>query len=177
MLQRLLLGLVLGAVVGAAVAAVLVAGLHVASFAGGGGALLGYAAAALTGAVTGLVAGKPIWASGAKVEAGLKAFFGALLAAGAMLALRRWAPEAPIDLSAFNAGGPAPLAELPAMALPLIAAALGGLFGLDNTTEPDGGSARKRVASRSGVPEASKRAPAEEDEEEEASVPPRRARR
>jgi hypothetical protein len=63
------------------------------------------------------------------------------------------------------------------MALPLIAAALGGLFGLDNTTEPDGGSARKRVASRSGVPEASKRAPAEEDEEEEASVPPRRARR
>jgi hypothetical protein len=177
MLQRLLLGLVLGVVVGAAVAAALVAGLHVTSFAGGGGALLAYGCAAVTGAVTGLVAGKPIWASGAKVEAGLKAFFGALAAAGAMLALRRWAPDSPVDLSRFNAGGPAPLAELPALALPIIAAALGGLFGLDNTAEPEEGTARRRVASRSAAPDAGKRAPAAEDEEEEAPAPPRRAGR
>jgi hypothetical protein len=177
MVQRLLLGLVVGALVGAAVAAILVAGLHVASFAGGGGALLGYAAAALTGALTGLVAGKPFWAADAKLEAGLKAFFGALVAAGAMFALRRWAPDAPVDLTAFKAGGPAPLAELPAVALPLIAAALGGLFGLDNTTSPDDGAARRRIAARPGAPEARKRAPTEEDEEEEAPARARRASR
>ena len=47
-------------------------------------------AAALTGVLVGLVAGKPIWAKDAKIEAGMKAFIGALLAAGLMYAVRRF---------------------------------------------------------------------------------------
>src|SRR5579862_623653 len=105
MFRRLLAGLVIGAVVGIAVAAMLVAGLKIVTFAGPFGALLAYASAAVTGALTGLVAGKPIWAGGAKVEGGLKAVFGALLAAAAMFALRRWAPGVALDLAAFHAGG------------------------------------------------------------------------
>ena len=90
MLRRLLVGLILGAIVGGLVAAGLVAGLHVLLFAGTTGVVLAYLTAAATGVLTGLVAGKPIWASGAKIEAGLKAFFGALIAAGLMFAARRW---------------------------------------------------------------------------------------
>src|SRR5215469_16609426 len=90
MLGRLLIGLVLGLLVGGLVAAGLVAGLGILTFSGAGGAVLAYVAAALTGVLTGLVAGKPIWSSGAKIEAGLKAVFGALIGAGTMFALRQW---------------------------------------------------------------------------------------
>ncbi|MDP9150742.1 MAG: hypothetical protein M3O36_12495 [Myxococcota bacterium] len=132
MLRRLFVGLTLGLVVGGIVAAALVAGLHVTTFVGVGGALLAFAAAALTGVLTGLIAGKPIWASGAGIEAGLKACFGALISVALMFALRRWASGWVMDLSAISAGGPAPAGELPAASLPLIAALLGGFFELDN---------------------------------------------
>src|SRR5579883_3449799 len=125
MLRRLLLGLLIGLLMGGLIAAGLVAGLHMFTFMGTDGAVLAYLAAALTGGLTGLLAGKPIWATGAKIEAGLKAFFGALLAAGLMFALRQWAgglhppvtTVTPVDL---------PIGDLPAAALPLIAALLGG---------------------------------------------------
>ena len=155
MLRRLFLGLVLGLVLGGLVAAGLVVGLKVAVFApDAGGVLLAYLAAIVTGALTGLVAGKPIWASGAKVEAGLKAFFGALLAAGAMFALRQWASAWTPDLSFLGAaGGPDAVGNLPAVSLPLIAAVLGGFFELDNTGgdakvegADDAAGARKRIA-------------------------------
>src|SRR6516225_980623 len=92
MVRRLFVGFIVGLFVGCAVAAGLVAGLRVHEFAdlGTGGVVLAYLSAALTGVLTGLVAGKPIWATNAKIEAGLKAFFGALLAAGLMFVLRRW---------------------------------------------------------------------------------------
>jgi hypothetical protein len=151
MLRRLLVGLVLGFVVGGALAAALVAGLKTTTFVGTGGAALAYLVAALTGVVTGLVAGKPIWASGAKTEAGLKAFFGALLGAGAMFALRQWAGGWSLDLNSIGAGGPAPVAELPAASLPLIAALLGGFFELDNTGDSkEEGKPGKRVAAAAG---------------------------
>src|SRR5271169_3627188 len=106
MLRRLLIGLVLGLVVGGLAAAGLVAGLHMTMFdAGTGGIVLAYIAAALTGVLTGLVAGKPIWASGAKIEAGLKAFFGALLGAGLMFALRHWGGALPPLNLGFVGGG------------------------------------------------------------------------
>jgi hypothetical protein len=148
MVRRLFVGLLLGCFFGGLLAAGLVAGLKITVFSGAGGAVMAYLAAAVLGVLTGLVAGKPIWASGAGIEAGLKAFVGALLAAGAMFALRHWAPEWPLDLSRFGAGGPSPLSDLPAASLPLIGAALGGLFELDNT---GGGKevaapVRKRVA-------------------------------
>jgi hypothetical protein len=148
MLRRLITGLVLGLIAGSLLAAALVGGLKVETFEGAGGVALAYLSAALTGVTTGLVTGKPIWAAGAKVEAGLKAFFGALLGAGVMFALRRWATWA-IDLSFMGGGGPAALYALPAASLPLIAALLGGFFELDNTVEKNESRspiARKRVA-------------------------------
>ena len=115
-------------------------GAALALFGAGGGAALAYLAAALTGVLTGLVAGKPIWASGAKIEAGLKAFFGALLAAGLMFAIRQWVHFVP-DMAFLARGDPADLAttasDVPALALPLVAV-LGGFFELDNTGEPKG---------------------------------------
>jgi hypothetical protein len=133
LVRRLFSGLFAGLLVGGVLAAVIVAPLKTATFEGAGGSVLAYGAAALVGALTGLVTGKPIWAADAKIEAGLKAFFGVLLACGGMFALRRWVPHLTIDLRAVGAGGPAPVGALPAAALPILAAALGALFELDNT--------------------------------------------
>jgi hypothetical protein len=174
--------LVLGLVVGGLVAAALVAGLRVDTFLGSGGAALAYPAASLTGILTGLVAGKPIWASGAKIEAALKAFFGALLGAGAMFALRQWAGGWSPDLHFIGAGGPAAVGDLPAASLPTIAALLGALLELDNTGDVEaGGSAvsRKRVPVREA--NGSARARVEEtggtDSSETAEVAAKRAKR
>jgi hypothetical protein len=158
MLRRLLVGLVLGAIVGGLLAAGFVAGLKVTSFdASTGGAGLAYLAAAVAGVATGLVAGKPIWASGARVEAGLKAFFGALIAAGAIFALRHWGASWTLDLRAFGGGGPGAPGDLPAVSLPLIGATLGALFELDNTAPKDGPAGaqpRKRVAAQGPIAKA-----------------------
>ncbi len=178
MLRRLTFGLVLGLIVGVALAAGL-ARLGESSFAGGGGAVIAYLAAAAVGALTGMIAGKPIWSSEAKVEGSLKAVFGALMAAGAMFALRQWATEVEVPMSFL--GGPAPVGELPLVSLPLIAAVLGGLFGLDNTATPedDGAKVRKRVsagdAKVDGDP--AKRRVARDEDADEAEVLPGRAKR
>lgn len=169
MLKRLIVGLLLGGVVGAVIAAVLVQGLGMWSFAVSG-AVFAYLAAAVTGVLTGLVAGKPIWAADGKIEAGLKAFFGALLALGAMFALRTWA-KLDVDLTAVKAGHGL-LGDLPAASLPIVAAVLAGFFELDNTGESkkeEGeatGTASKGAAAGKQVRVADAEE-AEEDEEEE----------
>ncbi len=182
MLRRLIFGLVLGLIVGVALAAGLVR-LGEGSFAAGSGVMLAYLAAAAAGGLTGLIAGKPIWASGAKVEGGLKALFGALMGVGAMFALRQWATGFDVNLSFLGAGGPAPVGELPAASLPLIAAVLGALFGLDNTPGggDDEGATRKRVSAGGAAgprvlagPAAKARA---EDDDDGADVAPRHAKR
>jgi hypothetical protein len=177
MLGRLIFGFVLGLLVGVIAAVGLVVGLKMTAFAGGAAVLFAYLVAAGVGAVTGLVTGKPVWAAGAKVEAGLKAFFGALLGAGALFALRQWAGSIAIDLGAYGPGGPAAIGSLPAAALPLIAATLGAIFGLDNTNDPDGASqkpaARKRVeaAPSRGPRVSSVRAASIEDDDAEQDAP------
>ncbi len=133
MLKRLIVGLILGTVIGAVVAAVLVQGLGMALF---GNAAFAYLAAAATGVITGLVAGKPIWSADGKIEAGLKAFFGVLLALGGMFALRTWA-NVHLDLSMLKAGEGA-LGSLPAASLPIIAAVLAGFYEIDNSPSPEG---------------------------------------
>lgn len=140
MLKRALIGLAKGLLIGGVLAAILVKGLGVAVF----GALLAYPLAVLVGVITGLVAGKPIWAADGRIEATLKAVVGALVGAGAMFALRTWV-GANVDLSALGAGQGA-LGELPAVSLPLISTALALLFELDNTGEPAEDSGKKRVA-------------------------------
>ena len=100
MLKRLIVGLVLGLVVGSLVAAGAIALLGPGQMS----PLIAYALAAVTGVLTGLVAGKPIWAKGGQIEAGLKAFFGALLAAGGMFAIRTWL-HFDVDLAILHGGG------------------------------------------------------------------------
>jgi hypothetical protein len=185
MVRRLLVGLVLGLVVGGLAAAGLFYGpLHIDRFPTDTfGVLLAYATAAITGVLTGLVAGKPIWASGAKIEAGLKAFFGALLAAGLMFALRQWggAIHVPTTLLTPVEG----LGDMPFTALPLVAAVLGGFFELDNTggdeSDASGSKAsKKRVAEGDGARAKSKArvaTDAGDGTEEPAAVPAKRAKR
>lgn len=185
MVRRLVVGLVLGLIIGGLAAAGLVLGLKWTTFTGAGGTVLAYASAACTGVATGLVAGKPIWASEARIEAGLKAVFGALISAGLMYALRRWAGAWTMDLSAISAGGPAAVGQLPAITLPLIGAVLGALFELDNTGDPEpkkaGGktAARHRIAARDAAG-ATQRPGVEADEASAGSEPEvlsRRAKR
>jgi hypothetical protein len=169
MLKRLIVGLILGTVIGAVVAAVLVQGLGMALFSN---AVFAYLAAAATGVITGLVAGKPIWAADGKIEAGLKAFFGILLGLGAMFVLRTWA-NVHLDLSMLKAGEGA-LGDLPAASLPLMAAVLAGFYEIDNSPSADkkdddaaaGGSSKKGAGKKVRV--------ADEDEsveDEEAEEP------
>jgi hypothetical protein len=139
MVRRLAVGMLEGLVVGAALAAALVAGLGLVQF----GPWLWAPAACGTGLLTGLVVGKPVWAGGAKVEAGLKGLAGALLAAGGLFALRTWLPLS-LDLSALGAGQGA-IGDLPAASLPLLAAVLGAWFEADNTAPSPAGSERHRV--------------------------------
>jgi hypothetical protein len=139
MIKRLVYGLLFGLLVGGLLAAAVVKGIGMLAFTGGGGTALAYVFAAVTGVLVGLVAGKPIWASGGQIEAGLKAFFGALLASGMMFALRRWV-HFDLDLHSLGLGPAAPTAAgmLPAVALPVIAAVLGGFYEADNTPAPEG---------------------------------------
>jgi hypothetical protein len=136
MIRRCLTGLFLGLCVGGLFAVALVMGLKITTFDNFRDDVLGYLAVALSGSVTGLIAGTPIWRPGAKVEGGLKAVFGAMLAAGFLFALRKWGEGLVVDLHALGAGGPAAVGRLPAAALPLVSAAMGTLFELDNTAEP-----------------------------------------
>jgi hypothetical protein len=186
MVRRLLIGLVIGLVVGGLLAAAFVAGLKVTVFEGATGILLAYVAAAVGGVATGLFAGKPIWASGAKVEAGLKAFFGALLAVGGMFALRQWGGAWDVDLNGVGHLGHGAAGSLPALSLPLIAGALGALFELDNTddkpekAEPKAlpsSAPRKRVAAGAAASNG-KAGPSAAPADDVASAPEeRRARR
>lgn len=144
MLKRLLIGLVKGVLVGGLIGLVLVKGLGMAAM----GAWVAYLLAVLVGVLSGLVAGKPIWAQGARIEAGLKAVAGALLGAGLMYAVRRWL-GLHLDLGQFGQGS---VGQLPIVSLPLIAAALSMLYELDNTGDDEsgeaggGGAEKKRVA-------------------------------
>jgi len=176
MLKRLIVGLILGTVIGAVVAAVLVQGLGMALFSN---AVFAYLAAAATGVITGLVAGKPIWAADGKIEAGLKAFFGVLLGLGGMFALRTWA-NIHLDLSMLKAGEGG-LGELPAATLPIIAAVLAGFYEIDNSPAADGDKKDDDATASSSKKGAGKKvrvADEDEDEEaEEAEEPPAAAKK
>ena len=87
--------------------------------------------ASAVGLLVGLIAGRPVWAHGAKTEAALKGFAGALVGAGLSLALGHWL-TAPVDLSPF-ALGVGPAGHLLALNLPAIACALALFFELDDS--------------------------------------------
>ncbi len=179
MFKRLISGLVIGIVMGALATTAVVKGLGIASFLDR--SILAYAAALATGAFVGLVAGKPVWAKGAWIEVGLKAFFGSLLAAGGMFALRKWGGIS-LDLSSIGAGA-GQVRDLPAATLPVIATVLSVFYEIDNTgSAPETGSPVKASKSPVSPRVASSRAPSGarvasgEVENEEESVASKKLR-
>jgi hypothetical protein len=174
MLKRLIVGLILGTVIGAVVAAVLVQGLGMVLFSN---AVFAYLAAAATGVITGLVAGKPIWSADGKIEAGLKAFFGILLGLGGMFVLRTWV-NFDLDLSMLKAGE-GPLGALPAASLPIIAAVLAGFYEIDNSPSDDkkDGESSGAASSKKGAGKKVRVADEDESAEDEQDEEPASAKK
>lgn len=167
MLGRLLIGLVKGLLVGG----LLGLGLAKLGFAAPI-AVVAYLGAALAGVLTGLIAGKPIWAKDAKIEAGMKAFVGALLATGLMYAARRFLTMPfPISLGALG-GANASLGEaasstgtlggLAMTSLASVAGLLGAFYEVDN----DPSEAEAAPPGSAKKAEGKKRIAAEELDEE-----------
>jgi hypothetical protein len=170
MIVRLIKGLFLGMLLGAAVALLATKGLHL-TF-GEDSALFSYLFAVVTGVLAGLVAGKPIWSQTGKIEAGLKAFFGAVLAAGALFALRKWVTVS-LDLTAYGFGKGA-LGDLPVLALPMVGGALAGFFELDNNDEPEKAEGQAAAKGKSAEKQRVNVTEEEESEEEVSSKKQRR---
>jgi len=129
MLRRILLGVLKGTLIGALVGVLFVYGLGIPLLAG----VAGYLAAIVTGVFVALLAGKPIWASGAWIEVLLKGVAAAVLGAGALWAVRAFL-EASISVGPLGQGL---LSELPFVMLPLVATLLAVFFEVDNTDEPE----------------------------------------
>ena len=124
MLKRLLLGLIIGLVIGGGLGYGLLQILDKPMM-----GALGYAFAAITGVLVGLIAGKPIWAKEGAIEAGLKAFVGALLGMGILFGIRFLAVTIPAiaDVPAAELGRHA------VASLATIATVLAVFYELDNT--------------------------------------------
>jgi hypothetical protein len=125
-------GFIFGIAKGCIVAAVVVAMLR-ALGADWSSPLVVYAATALAGILTGLVAGNPVWARGGKVEGLLKSVVGTFIAVTVMFGLRKWLPHTTVDLGPLGAGA---LGYVPAAALPLVTSALALVFEVDNGFGP-----------------------------------------
>jgi hypothetical protein len=90
--------------------------------------------------LVGLIAGKPIWAKDAKVEASTKAVVGGLLGAALLAALRTWLMiPVPVSLAPF---GPehAMVGGFAVTALATVAAILGGFYEADNSPSENAGA-------------------------------------
>jgi hypothetical protein len=165
MLGRLLVGMVKGLLLGALLGFGLVKlGWAVP------GAVVAYLAAAVAGVVVGLVAGKPIWAKDAKIEAGTKAFVGALLSLGLMAAARHWLTMeipfptgalVPYHHEALTLGGFA------MTSLAAIAGLLGGFYEADNDASGEEAAPEGAQKGKAGKPQRiAAEAPSGEEEEE-----------
>ena len=124
MLKRLVLGPLKGGLIGALLAAALVWGMNVSVLTG----VLSYLAVTACGFVCGIVAGKPVWAASAKMEALLKALAGGGMAAAIVFVLRRFVRNE-VDLGPLGSGK---VLELPLLVLPAVGAILALLFEIDD---------------------------------------------
>jgi hypothetical protein len=159
----LLWGTFVGLVVGGGLSALSVYGLHV-PVDQPLSAIWAYLFACAGGVLVGLFAGKPIWAKGARIEAGLKAAFGALLGAALMFALRKWIGFG-ADLSSMGLGSGA-IGTSPVLSLPIVATVMALLFEVDNMFGGDDkeGGGRKRIVQSTGK-RVSDQEPAEQEAE------------
>jgi hypothetical protein len=108
--------------------------------------IMSYVIAVLTGSLTGLLAGKPLWAKGALVEGLLKGVVGGLVGGAGLYAMDKWL-RVSLDLGPLGAGM---LGDVAAFALIGIALAIGVVFELDNTgVELTVDDSRARVAPES----------------------------
>ncbi len=185
MIGRLLVGLVKGLVVGGLLGFALAKLGFVAP-----GAIIAYLAAAAAGALVGLVAGKPIWAKDAKIEAGMKAVVGALLGAGLMFAIRKWV-GVPLPTSLGALSGPnlsllessanGTIGGLAVTSLALVAAVLGGFYEVDNTPNADGekakGGARVDEGAKGKARIGAIAKDSEAEDDVDSDVDPKRAKR
>jgi hypothetical protein len=165
MLKRLGLGLLIGIVLGG----LLGYGLGQVPGALMGGAL-GYVFAAVTGVLVGLVAGKPIWAKGAGVEAGLKAGIGALLGCALLFGLRFLSFNVPSLAGIADA----PIGRHPIGALVAISTLLAVFYEIDNSGGDDEKDIEKHAPTRKrvdGGPVSKKGAALADDESLEDEAP------
>jgi hypothetical protein len=147
MLKRLVVSLFEGSLAGAVTAFVLSRLVE-----GTPAALLMYVAAAVTGAMAGLVAGKPIWTRAAKLEGLLKAVAGVFMAVTVLFGMRKWLPGVTVDLTHFGAGSGA-VGSVAWAALPLIAVAISMVLEIDDAFGPETAEPpRKRVQGELRVP-------------------------
>lgn len=130
MIFRLLFGIVKGLLVGGLLGFGLT---QIPGFASSLPAWIAYVAAPVVGIIVGLIAGKPIWAEGGKIEAGLKAGAGALLGALLMWGVRSLLGG--VNLSALGVQG-ASLGTYAITSLAIVASTLGAFYDADNTPEP-----------------------------------------
>lgn len=133
--------------------------------------LVAYGAVATLGAVLGLVAGRPIWARDAKLEAALKSVVGAFIGATAMYGARKWLQGVHVNLVSLG-GGAGSLGDVPLASLPLIGAGLGLVFEIDDAFGSEENGVRRRVRAAP-----SDHSPTDEGESEEGVSSERRARR
>jgi hypothetical protein len=155
-LLRLLLGLLKGLILGA-LAGFALAKLGFAM----PPALVAYGAAAVVGVLVACLAGKPIWAKGARIEVGMKALVGALLAPALLFAARRWVTfELPFDLGGMLGleSAKAAIGTWAVTSYAMVAAVLAAFFDADNDPRSDpaektGGAkpASKRVEAATGT--------------------------
>lgn len=177
MIARLLIGILKGLVVGGLIGF----GLAQLGFAMPG-AIIAYLVAPVVGVLVGLVAGKPIWAKDARIEAGMKAGVGAVLAPLLLLAARRWL-QVPLPgevAGALGATGAAvgTLGGMAVTSLAMVAAVVGGFFEADNTPGEPGGAGPDKPEAKAGTKRiASADADAELEDELDAEPEQKRAKK
>ncbi len=175
MLGRLLIGIVKGILLGALLGLGLVKLGMAMPF-----AIVAYLAAAVTGVLIGLIAGKPIWAKDAKIEAGTKAFVGALLSLGLMAAARQWLMgiEIPFALGSL-APEHATLGGFAMTSLAAIAGLLGGFYEADNDPSSEEAAPAGAAANKAGKQQriAAHEAAGEEEEELESEADKKRTKK
>ena len=149
MLKRLLIGILKGIIVGGAVGAALYFGLHQGSLESG----FAYVLYGAVGALTGVVAGKPLWKQGAWIEALLRGVFGIAVGCGLYALASSFLHVAAIPLPAGlfprlgDAEIPRFLFQQPLAMAPLLATLYASLIELDNDGKgEDVASTKVRVA-------------------------------
>lgn len=128
MLRRVLLGVLKGILIGGLVGSLWVFVLGMPLMTG----FLSYLAAIFTGVCVALLAGKPVWARGAWIEALLKSVAAAVLGFGVLYAVRNYL-DATLSAGPLGQGS---FSELPFLMLPLVATVLAVFFEIDNSDEP-----------------------------------------